>query len=243
MDEAINDRANPGQAVLSREARETRFSIHGMHRTLFTIGHSTHSEEHFIALLKKHDVRAICDVRSIPYSQHNPQFNRESLKERLRAAGMSYVFLGRELGARSENPACYIDGKVQYHCLADEPIFQEGLRRLRKGMEDFRVALMCAERDPLTCHRTILICRELRTSELSIEHILADGSIETNGAAERRLMSLLGIEPDMLHDELACIELAYDKQASNIAYVMSARGRRSEVSNRPDKNLHNRLHE
>lgn len=214
-----------------------------MPRTLFTIGHSTHAVEHFIALLKKHDVQAICDVRSVPYSQHNPQFNREPLKERLRATGLAYVFLGKELGARSDNPACYIDGKVQYNYLVDEPIFQQGLRRLRKGIEDFRVALMCAERDPLTCHRTVLICRELRASELSIEHILADGTIETNSAADRRLMSMLSIRPDMLHNEQECIEQAYEKQASKIAYVMPSQDRRPEPTNLRDENLHDRLHQ
>lgn len=214
-----------------------------MHRTLFTIGHSTHPVEHFVALLREHHVQAICDVRSVPYSKHNPQFNRESLQKRLHAAGVSYVFLGKELGARSDNPACYIDGKVQYNYLVDEPLFRQGIRRLCKGIENFRVALMCAERDPLTCHRTILICRELRASDLSIEHILADGSIETNTAAERRLMSVLNIHIDLLHNEQDCIEQAYEKQASNIAYVIPSQDRRPERTNRPDENLHDRLHE
>ncbi len=211
--------------------------------TLFTIGHSTHTLEHFIDLLKKHDVQAICDVRSVPYSQRNPQFNREPLNERLRGVGVSYVFLGKELGARSDNPACYIDGKVQYNYLVDEPIFQEGIRRLRQGIESLRVALMCAERDPLTCHRTILVCRQLRARDLGIEHILADGSIETNTAAEKRLMSLLSIYPDMIHNEQDCIERAYEKQANKIAYVKPSQDRHVELSKPPDEYLHDRLHE
>lgn len=214
-----------------------------MRRTLFTVGHSTHPLEQFIALLKKHDVEAICDVRSVPYSQHNPQFNREPLKEQLRASGVAYVFLGKELGARSENPDCYINGKVQYNYLVDEPLFQHGIRRLRKGIETLRVALMCAERDPLTCHRTILICRELRGDNLSIEHILADGTIETHSAAERRLMSMLNIQPDMLNDELECREQAYERQANNIAYVKPPEDRHPELHNLPDENLHDRFHQ
>jgi len=188
--------------------------------TLFTIGHSTHELEHFLSLLAKHRIEAVCDVRSIPYSQRNPQFNRESLKEALRKAQIAYVFLGKELGARSDNPACYIDGKVQYSSLADQPIFIAGLKRLQEGIERYRVALMCAERDPLTCHRTILVCRELKTPQLNIEHILGDGSIETNHAAEIRLMSMMNIRPDMIHDERECIERAYESQANNIAYVI-----------------------
>jgi uncharacterized protein (DUF488 family) len=214
-----------------------------MRRTLFTIGHSTHSLERFLGLLATHRIEVICDVRSVPYSQHNPQFNRETLKDELRVAQISYVFLGKELGARSDNPACYIDGKVQYNYLVDEPIFQEGTRRLRKGIENFRVALLCAERDPLTCHRTILVCRELRAPDLSIEHILADGSIETNEAAERRLMSMLDMRPDMLVSEPDCVEQAYEKQAKSIAYVIPPRNSESERQKLSDENLYNRLYE
>jgi len=214
-----------------------------MQKHLFTIGHSTHTLEHFLGLIAKHRVEAVCDVRSVPYSQHNPQFNREPLKEQLRAAGVSYVFLGKELGARSDNPACYIDGKVQYNYLVDEPNFGQGLRRLRTGMDRFRVALMCAERDPLTCHRTILVCRELRAPDLNIEHILADGSIETNTAAEKRLMSILNIRPDLIHGERHCIEQAYETQASNIAYVMPSQKPYPEPRKLSDENLHDRLHE
>jgi uncharacterized protein (DUF488 family) len=139
----------------------------------------------------------------------------------LRTRGIAYVFLGKELGARSENPACYINGKVQYHALADEPVFREGIARLRKGIESYRVALMCAEKDPLTCHRTILVCRELKTEGLQILHILADGSLETHEAAEKRLLRVTNTVPDMFHNERDCLEAAYDKQANIIAYVIS----------------------
>lgn len=214
-----------------------------MQKTLFTIGHSTHSVEYFISLLKKHDVRAIYDVRSMPYSRHNPQFNREPLTEQLCTAGISYFFLGKELGARSDNPACYIGGKVQYNYLVDEPSFQQGLRRVRKGIEDCRSALMCAEREPLSCHRTILIGRELREPDLNIEHILADGSVEENSATERRLMKILNIVPDMLLHERDCIEEAYEKQARNIAYVIPPQHGRVEPKSFGDENLYNRIYE
>lgn len=214
-----------------------------MHNTLHTIGHSTHTIEQFLSLLRKHRIQVVCDVRSKPYSQHNPQFNRESLKERLRDAGISYLFLGKELGARSDNPACYINGKVQYNYLVDEPTFKEGLRRLRAGVQKYRVTLMCAERDPLTCHRTILVCRELRADDLSINHILADGSIETNNAAERRLMAMVNIRPDMLANEPECIEQAYEIQANNIAYVVPQRKPESEHEMISNEALHDRLYQ
>ena len=186
---------------------------------LFTIGHSTHAVDYFIDLLKKHSITAVCDVRSHPYSKYNPQFNREVLKEELKRNNIAYVFLGKELGARSENPNCYIDGRVQYNYLVDEPSFQQGIIRLKKGMKQYSIALMCAEKDPIICHRTILVCREMRSHTKQIKHILANGEIETNLEAEERLLTTLGIVPDMFKNKNECIEEAYDKQGQKIAYV------------------------
>jgi uncharacterized protein (DUF488 family) len=189
-----------------------------MSKTLYTIGHSNHPIEHFIALLQQHDITAVCDVRSQPYSRFNPQYNRETLKQSLQQHGIAYVFLGKELGARSDNPDCYIDGRVQYHLLAQQPVFHEGLDRLRSGMQDYRIALMCAEKDPLQCHRTGLIGRELR-SELPMLHILADGTLESHAEFEQRLLALHDIAPDLLRSPEQCIRQAYDCHAANSAYV------------------------
>ena len=170
-------------------------------------------------LLQQHAVDVVCDVRSQPYSEYNPQFNRDALKAALRENAITYIFMGRELGVRSENPSCYIDGKVQYGYLANEPLFRRGIERLCRGMEEYTVALMCAEKDPITCHRMILVCRKMRPLATQIKHILADGTIETNAQAERRLRNSLGIHPDLLRGESQSIEDAYDKQGQKIAYV------------------------
>ena len=187
---------------------------------LFTIGHSTHTVEYFIELLKQHSITAVCDVRSNPYSNYNPQFNREMLRDKLKIHGIAYVFLGKELGAQSENLKCYIEGRVQYNCLADDPLFQQGINRLTQGMKQYQIALMCAEKDPITCHRTILVCREMRSHVKHIKHILAQGEIETNSEAESRLLHTLRIVPDMFSSKNECIEDAYDKQGKKIAYVV-----------------------
>lgn len=190
-----------------------------MMNILYTIGHSTHPTEHLLHLLSLHRISAVADVRSSPFSRHNPQFNREILQKTLRDAGIEYVFLGKELGARSEDPACYADGKLQFGRLARTETFRSGLNRLRKGMESYRVALLCAEKDPITCHRMILVCRNLRQDAVEIEHILEDGSLEENAHAERRLMTFLGIQENNLFagpEEL--IQRAYDLQGKRIAY-------------------------
>ena len=126
---------------------------------LYTIGHSTHTVDKFIALLTRQEIDAVCDVRSDPYSKFNPQFNREILQKELKRRGIVYVFLGKELGPRSDNLDCYENGKISYNRLSETALFKEGLKRVRQGMKSYRIALMCAEKDPATCHRTILVCR------------------------------------------------------------------------------------
>jgi uncharacterized protein (DUF488 family) len=190
-------------------------------KELFTIGHSVHTVEGFIDLLKQHRINVLCDIRSSPYSRYSPQFNRESLKEDVLKYGISYIYLGAELGPRSSDPACYENGKVQYKRLAEKEIFQQGLNRLRKGMETYRIALMCAEKDPLTCHRMLLVCRNLRGNHILIRHILEDGSLEDNLDTEKRLMKLLKIDPtDLFSSEEEQIRRAYDLQADKVAYTL-----------------------
>src|SRR5262245_1344313 len=118
---------------------------------LYTIGHSTHSCSQFLDLLVQHRISAICDVRSAPYSRLHPQFNRESLQRELARHHIAYVFLGEELGARSSDPSCYEAGKVQYDRLAATDAFRQGIERVKQGIQRYRVALMCAEQDPLAC--------------------------------------------------------------------------------------------
>jgi len=188
---------------------------------LFTIGHSVHPVEYFVDLLKQHGITALCDVRSSPYSRYTPQFNREALKEEMARHGIAYIYLGAELGPRSDDPACYMSGKVRYDRLAAKEIFQQGLGRLRKGMAHYRIALMCAEKDPITCHRMILICRNLRSDDIVIRHIMEDGTLEDNRDTERRLMGLLKIDPaDLFATEADQIQRAYDLQGEKVAYTL-----------------------
>ncbi len=190
-----------------------------MNDVIFTIGHSTHSIEKFIGLLKRHGVTALVDVRSSPYSRINPQFNRESLKQALRENGITYVFLGKELGARSSDTSCYVGRKVQYDRLAKTTLFASGLERVQQGMSTHCLALMCAEKDPLACHRTILVTRNLVARGISTQHILEDGSLEAHAEAISRLMRQLKIpEGDMFRSREDCMEEAYRRQGEKIAY-------------------------
>lgn len=191
-----------------------------MQYSVFTIGHSTHSQERFICLLRQHGITALCDVRSSPYSRMNPQFNREELEKALSAPGIQYRFLGKELGARSDDPRCYEAGKVQYERLAETTLFKYGLKRVVKGMkEGFRIVLMCAEKEPLECHRTILVARQLVALGIDVVHIHADGCLETHDAALSRLAHLVNLpEYDMFHSRDELLVNVYRKQGERIAY-------------------------
>lgn len=191
---------------------------------VLTIGHSTHSAEAFLALLRQHQVDAVADVRSSPFSRFNPQFNREPLEQCLKANGIRYVFLGKELGARSEDRSCYLDGRVQYARLAQTPLFQSGLDRVLQGGARYRVALMCAEKEPLECHRTLLVAKALAARGQSVLHIHADGQLETHEAALDRLLDVTGLpKEDLFHSRQELLAEALVRQEQQVAYVDEAR--------------------
>ena len=190
---------------------------------MYTIGHSNHTIDRFLDLLSLHQITAVADVRSSPYSRRNPQFNRDALKESLARRDIRYVFLGEELGARSKDRSCYSEGKVVYARLAATELFQQGLQRLKSGASEHRVAIMCAEKDPLDCHRTILVARRLVADGVEVAHILETGALETHAEAVARLRLRLRIpEGDMFKDEAQLTEEAYELQGQRIAYAEPA---------------------
>lgn len=195
-----------------------------MNNLVYTIGHSTHSTERLINLLVRHGITAVADVRSQPYSRTNPQFNREALQANLKDAEIAYVFLGRELGARTEDPSCYVRGRVQYDRLARTDLFRQGIQRILTGMSTHQIALLCAEKDPLVCHRTILVGRHLVAQGVSLIHILETGELESHDSAVARLLRQFGIpETDLLRSHTEIVAEALDRRANEIAYVLPAR--------------------
>lgn len=191
-----------------------------MKSTLYTIGHSNYDLNNFISLLKKHSINVVCDVRSNPYSRFAPQYSRESLKSALATAGIIYIFLGKELGARSANPACYTEGKVQYELLAKEPCFIHGIKRLAEGVNEYQIALMCAEKDPLECHRALLVARKMFELGTPINHILSDGTLEAHESMESRLLVACKLpEGDMFKSREEFISDAYLIQGQRVAYL------------------------
>jgi uncharacterized protein (DUF488 family) len=145
-----------------------------------TIGHSNHPIDRFLQLVKDHQVEVIVDTRSQPYSKYSPQYDQESLRNALTAAGVKYVYMGRELGGRPNGAEFYDEeGHVLYGRVAESPLFLEGLERLEKGLQAHRMALLCSEENPAGCHRRLLVGRVLGRRGTAIDHIRGDGRLQS----------------------------------------------------------------
>lgn len=188
--------------------------------TVLTVGHSNYPIEQFIDLLKQNEVQVIVDVRSAPNSRYNPQFEKKSLDASLRLAGKRYLFLGKELGARSDDPAHYENGRVVYGRLAQSALFKQGIERVLTGARQYRIALMCAEKEPLECHRTLLVARALDEAGVHIEHILADGTRESHDETMERLLVLFDADqPELFRTREEILADVLLQQEKRIAYV------------------------
>ena len=197
---------------------------------ILTVGHSNHSFDGFAALLHRHRVTAVADVRSVPYSRRHPQFNRRPLDQSLGEHGIGYLFLGAELGARTPDPACYDDeGKVVFSRLAATGVFLRGIERVLKTAAKSRLALLCAERDPVGCHRTILVAPALVARGAPVTHILAGGGLVSQEEVLDRLCAASGMPPrDMFRTREEQREEALARRAREIAWTDPARARATE---------------
>ena len=187
---------------------------------LFTIGHSSHSYERFLELLRQHGVNFVLDVRSVPHSGRSPQFGQSRLRETLRTDAIRYRHAGNILGGRPADRQFYQDDQVQYGRIAASEEFLKALARVRSAARTHRVALVCAEGDPLTCHRFLLLARYLRSPGLEIVHILPDGRGEPHSETELRLMRQTGLQQsDLFVQNPKALEEAYEIQSRRVAFA------------------------
>jgi uncharacterized protein (DUF488 family) len=193
---------------------------------LLTIGHSNIPAERFTAMLHGAGVQAVADVRSVPASRFCPWFSAQRLAPLLAGADVKYLFFGDELGGRPRDPSLYCDGIADYEAMAQRPDFQAGLGRLLAGARKQRLCLMCSEREPLDCHRCLLVARALAARGVTIGHILHNGTIESHAATERRLLELAGDHSDLFvtgqNERLAA---AYRHRARAVAFRLNGRPR------------------
>ena len=190
-------------------------------RPVHTIGHSDLDRKKLMDRLEQYGIQLVADVRSAPYSRHAPQFNREELAGALGQRGIGYIHMGDELGGRPTEDRLYDEqGRAQYGLMALASKFQEGVRQLAQTAMERRLALLCTERDPLKCHRTLLVAPALEQAGVPIVHIAGDGK----GVSHKELMGRLtaswglpGLEEQGM-TERQVVGRAVESQARRVAY-------------------------
>jgi uncharacterized protein (DUF488 family) len=197
---------------------------------LFSIGHSNIAEQQFLALLRDAGVTFIADVRSVPHSRFYPWFSQKQLSASLAAADIGYAAMGDTLGGRPRDDGLYRDGVADYEAMAARPEYAAGLGRLLDAVARSQVCVLCAEREPLDCHRCLLVARSVGERGLTVGHILHDGSIEPHAETEQRLLALRGYGDDRdlfasgQHERLAA---AYRRRGHAVAFRRKATTRSS----------------
>lgn len=189
---------------------------------LFTIGYATKHISDFISQLKFLEVTALVDVRSVPFSGTFREYNQNSLADELKKHNIHYIHLGDELGPRSTNPSHYnSSNQVQFDRLCESPLFKSGMDRIKSGLDrGYNIAMMCAEKDPGTCHRSLLISEAfLDQMIIEVQHICFNGEIEPHKALQERIAELNKIPlNDMFRSRDECIQQAIAIQSDKYAY-------------------------
>ena len=193
------------------------------HFDVLTIGHSNLQAEDFTTLLRNAGVTAIADVRSVPFSRRFPWFSSKSLADRLQSRGIAYCALGPSLGGRPDDPTLYCDDVADYEAMAETAAFRLGLDQVIEGARNYRLCLMCAEREPLDCHRCLLVGRALAKRGCTVGHIVGPDKIEPHSATEDRLLALAKTGDDLFHDRGARLAEAYRRRNRAIAPRLSDR--------------------
>lgn len=179
--------------------------------TFLTIGHSTHSLDEFIGLLQQAGVQQLADVRTVPRSRRNPQFNRDSLPQSLAEVQIGYVHLPALGGLRNHSHDVPADtnGNWQnqsFHNYADYALsaeFQQGLHELQQLGQRGRTAIMCAEAVWWRCHRRI-IADYLLAAGMQVDHIMPDGRID-----DAHLTQGAMVQPDAAHVHYPALPLLH----------------------------------
>lgn len=159
-------------------------------RIVYTLGHSNHTMDYFLELIQSQAIDCLIDVRSMPASKYNPQFNQIPLSNFLRRQGITYLHFKEEFGARQEEEKILNEqGQVNFELFRKTFPFQQGVERLDMEIsKGFTIALMCSEGNPLECHRFSMIAIYLGEIGFEVRHILKDKTIKTHKQLEAILL-------------------------------------------------------
>ena len=196
-----------------------------MSRVIYTIGHSNYEANQFITILHSYSIDTVVDIRSAPYSKYCPQFNKKTIDQVLNNSGVKYLFLGKELGARPDSSECYEYNRVKFDMLKKTELFKQGIEKLKDSANKCTVALMCSEKEPINCHRAILISRVLKEEGVKVRHILDENETVSQDDIEKQLQEKFKLEPllfDKADAEQGRVDEAYRKQEEKITYSHNA---------------------
>jgi uncharacterized protein (DUF488 family) len=187
---------------------------------IYTIGSSIHTTEEFISLLCKYKITAVADVRSVPYSQHTPQFNKEVLINILKGRFIYYLDFSKEFGARRKEKDAYSNNMVDFKKVIKLPDFIKGIERIEAGiLKGYNIALLCTEKNPLDCHRFSLVSKALIDRlDVKVDHILFNGEILSQYDLEKKMLSDFGSENDLFSDYKTRLENIYEMISGKVAY-------------------------
>ena len=158
---------------------------------IYTIGHSNYTMERLIDMLEYYNINCVVDIRGTPYSKYNIQFDKETIRYTLTNAGFVYIYMGKELAAKRIRKNSYNnEGYSNFEEVIKEEEFKRGVERLKNGCEKgYKIILLGAIQDPIRCHRSILVGRELVKNDFDVKHILDDYSIVTQDDIEEMLLN------------------------------------------------------
>jgi uncharacterized protein (DUF488 family) len=187
---------------------------------IYTIGSSTHAIENFILLLNKYKINAVVDVRSVPYSQHTPQYNREMLISVLKGKSIYYLDFSKEFGARRKENDAYTNNRVDFKKVTKLPDFICGIKRVNTGLlKGYTIALLCTEKNPLDCHRFSLVSKALiDTLNVNVDHILFNGEVLDHHDLEKKMLHDFELSGDIFNDYEVQLEGAYKKISNKVAW-------------------------
>ena len=184
----VDDRAD---AKSSAKAKTVCIEMRNRMNDLHTIGHSSHPIDYFLEMLKAYGINCLADVRSIPFSKYAPQYNTKELEQHLNSKQIYYIYMGKEFGARKNDRQLFTDGYVDFEKVIKDAHFQKGVERIEKGLDqNYKIAFMCAEKDPFDCHRCLMVARAFNELGHNIINIREDGNYETQEQIKDRLLDM-----------------------------------------------------
>lgn len=199
-----------------------------MKKEIYTIGYSGFSLDDFIKCLKHYKISSLIDVRSTPFSQYFQEYNKDYLQKKLKSEGIIYRNYREEFGARQTNIEYYPNGYLDFNLFTKSFSFLQGIEKIEKGINlGYVFALMCAEKDPISCHRNIMVGKAMAEMGFLIKHIHADCSLENQEEIEERMLKeyfpernqLSFFEENQSDEDL--IRISYERKNREIGYKIA----------------------